>query len=813
MASSSTRPAPPDWSASKLRDLLREHADTPHAFTPPPEGTTVTGDLDLAGLTWAGPLRLPGLTFAGTVDLADAEIAGALDLRGCRFKKALVLRDARITGTLTLEGATLGTGTDPGAPPSLDGTASLHAAGLRVEGDVFMDGLQSTGGLNLCGLHAGGTVDLSGAMIGRQLNMESAEVCGNVFCRVMDGHRCAIAGDAHLLGARVTGQVDFSGAEIGGRLFMQAADVGGSVFCRVMDGKRCEIAGDADLNSARVTGVVEFSGATIGGQLNMQAAEVGGNVFCDVMAGKRCEITGDAWLSSARVTGQVDFSGAEIGGELHLSGARTGSLFCEAVVLGAAGLTVQPCTITKGIRAPNCTITDHARFTGLDAGPIVIGGKPTDIALDLTGSTVHGSLSLGDQTLARRLWHYFISNLNLNKDSSTPPLPDTIRKECADLVTRLDGGLNLHAATVDDTVTLEACAIAGGVSLTDAVVRADLVCDGGAGPTRCRSLNLESARIDGDALLRGLRLTPAPDREPAADAPTQGELNLNRATIGSRVRLTGEGQRAGLTGARMTARGATIDRLDLCGRCFGDDPPDGKPARIDLRRATIAMLCIHEPLPPADLRGVEIIGWQSGESPDQTRDGKALITFVAMSRPFHKGVYRAAEQHFRIIGDEIRAGKVHREMRRRDLKEGLPFLARPMHWVLLLLIGHGTRTWPLAALLLTLFVMSWVMVSPCSRVEPSEIANAATVQPTVDPCAPGEWGWDEGFWLAARYHLPLILTDAVDEWDPSTKPFHMPLVGWAVYSPQQWMSTMTVVNGVGIPLLVLSLTGYIRRTS
>jgi len=294
---------------------------------------------------------------------------------------------------------------------------------------------------------------------------------------------------------------------------------------------------------------------------------------------------------------------------------------------------------------------------------------------------------------------------------------------------------------------------------------------------------------------------------------------------------------------RVTARGGLFGRVILSGACFGTGEDRKKtpkrkqkgfahflrrgrdaratsagmrgvggakrkaPAQIDFTRATIDALEIVEPLPTLDLHGATLHQWVG--------DNAKLLALVEQHETFDKGVYRAVEALFVNGGDEINAKKTHVAMRKRDREDHMPKMQMVWSWLLYITIGYGTRSLPLGLVMLAMFVLSVSVMWNCANVEPSEIGLAATntwLKPNDTPCKTKQWVWTDAVWMAARYHLPLVHIDAVDEWDPSTTArLHIGAMSLGI-TPQGWMSSMSVVNAVAWPLLLVSLSGYLRRT-
>src|SRR5262249_14340971 len=100
--------------------------------------------------------------------------------------------------------------------------------------------------------------------------------------------RKAATGNALCLGVKVSGQVAFDGARIARDLNLQSVEIKGGLFCRPMVPRQpvakpeeacVHIGGDLVLAAASVAGGVHVDGAQVHGNLMMDAAKVDGGLF------------------------------------------------------------------------------------------------------------------------------------------------------------------------------------------------------------------------------------------------------------------------------------------------------------------------------------------------------------------------------------------------------------------------------------------------------------------------------------------------------------------------------------------------------
>ncbi len=154
----------------------------------------VGGDVFLCTGSWGGGEGLPATGFraAGEVKLVRAKIGGSLDCTGGRFVNP--------------------------------GMVALHAAGLRVEGNILLSaGFMAEGEVDLLGAALGGNLEAQGGEFRHHghvaLNAERLNAGGDVFlCEAWEaddtGHMRPFraVGEVKLVGARINGSVSFRGA-------------------------------------------------------------------------------------------------------------------------------------------------------------------------------------------------------------------------------------------------------------------------------------------------------------------------------------------------------------------------------------------------------------------------------------------------------------------------------------------------------------------------------------------------------------------------------------------------------------------------
>ena len=234
-------------------------------------GLTVHGQCTIeAGSTVQGGIILRGAELRGGVRFERAEIRNpddvALDLSHATLGASLELRDAAVEGTVSITHARVA------GPVELDGTAltrpsrrrCLHATGVRVEGDVGLQGLTATNGaVNFRGAVIAGVVDAEDAEIvnpgSRTLSLHQAQVQANV--RICGRFRSV--GVVVLTRATIGGRLRCDGATLAWQAAPEQADTGhrnplGSAFEAIS----ATVRGGIDLGWHVTAGGVDFTDAT-----------------------------------------------------------------------------------------------------------------------------------------------------------------------------------------------------------------------------------------------------------------------------------------------------------------------------------------------------------------------------------------------------------------------------------------------------------------------------------------------------------------------------------------------------------------------
>jgi len=308
--------------AQVLRQLLTGEGYLDQAFGPPLavrlRGASVSGRLNLGGLTLRCPLELHGCYLGGRVDLAKAEASG-ISLRGSHLAQRLSARQLRLTHGLNLTGGfqchgrvdlregNVGSLACEGATLSNSGGQALSANGLIVDRDLILRSAKVTGQVSLPGAHVSGQLDCSGATLsnfgGWALAADGLIVDQTLF----------------LSSAKVTGQVRLPGAHVSGQLACNKATLSNPtrpdlrLWSAALAADGLTVGQSLILSSAKVTGQVSLRGAHVSGPLDCEGATLS-NRSSRALELEDALITGPVLMRPARVDGTFNLTAARVGG-------------------------------------------------------------------------------------------------------------------------------------------------------------------------------------------------------------------------------------------------------------------------------------------------------------------------------------------------------------------------------------------------------------------------------------------------------------------------------------------------------------------
>jgi hypothetical protein len=385
--------------ASVIRDILRGRlAGDPDPHGLRFRGARISGRLDLENLITDVNLELKDCLLEEGVLARDAHLA-SVSLTGCQIEhpaeppleadgltcRVLDLKGAMIighadAGAVSLLGAHIGINLHcDGASLGNDSGPALAADGLQVGLSMFLrGGFTATGAGNL------GAVRLAGAHIGGNLECDGASLHNDsgpalVAYGLQVGQGMLLRGGFTATGTGGVGAVRLTGAHIGGSLDCTGASLHNDSGSALNADSLQAAQGMFLREGFAATGVGER------GAVRLTGARIGGSLLCE-RASLRND-SGPALNTYGLQVGQgvflrSGFIGAGERGAVRLIGVRIGgSLLCEGASLrNDSG----PALNTYGLQV--------GQSVYLSDGFTVTGGGDDDVAVDLTGARMGGTL-------------------------------------------------------------------------------------------------------------------------------------------------------------------------------------------------------------------------------------------------------------------------------------------------------------------------------------------------------------------------------------------------------------------------------------
>ncbi len=300
------------------------------------------------------------------IRLTRARIAGVLDLDHLHTSTPLALVDCVLAAPFTARQAKVG-------PLNFSGShlPTLHAAGLRVDGDLLLRGVTVRGGaIHLLRACISGALACEKAEIvndtGPALTADGLRVDGDVFLRGVTVRGSGKDGAVRLPGAR-SGQLACEKAEIvndtGPALEAEGLRVDGGLFLRGVTVRGSGENGAVRLLDAHISGTLEYGKAEI-------VNDTGPALYAD-----RLRVDGDVFLSGATVRGSGENGAVRLPGA-HISGA----LACgKAEIVNDTG----PALTADGLRVDRTLFLSGA----------TVCGSGEDGAVRLPGAHISGQLA------------------------------------------------------------------------------------------------------------------------------------------------------------------------------------------------------------------------------------------------------------------------------------------------------------------------------------------------------------------------------------------------------------------------------------
>ncbi len=821
------------------------------------------GRLDLRDASVQGPLNAPGLRFHregarkndGTLDkptrygtlkvdldASGLRVEGSCYLEGLSTENGVDLSRAEIEGDLRLGGARIGGTRRALEDPEDDFLLRLDAA--SVSGDLDLSWVR----------------DQSIAL----LKPDPADRARDDEIPGYSTPLSVVRGSIQAKGVRVGGDVSMSALRCEGNVWLGGARVEGNISAESnAPERRTIVLGSFWAESSHVGGYVGLHGMYVGQGLQMFDAEIGG------MLVSRTVSTPWGRVHPLTVRGQVDLSGTR-GSDVEFAGASMGEL---RIVTGAFGrLRIIPGL--EGRERPDGSSSGERNAEG--GGSVSDDGGPASRLVAVRPSTI-GKVGLWDLTVKKRLafrgrieGSLELGNIDCGGDVefwNDQMTEESLDAELAedeawaeghapsrfDERTRVNGDLRCTGVTIGGRLVLTNLAVEGRILFKNCTIEQDLNCDA-SGPhpgtpdgrtrTTCRHLDLELTRCGGDVDLAGLEIVEEGSLH-ARQLEVDGRILLARP-VGAGVDPAGTvpADRAARVQARITGdvdlSVARAGQLVLTGSSI--------QGRANLERGAFRRLDVVEAwlLQGHNLSDIAVDRW---EIPDPQ-----LVTFLDRSEPFARATYVAIERMLRNKAQDADADRVYRAMRARAIREvrkGRPSglgtasdpgrdasgirgpepwwtrAAAPMSYLLRTtgarlqgwLYGWGTLYWaPLLVFSLLTVPLSWWMLSTPDNVTPS-LELLATADVPTEGAVPADvgvdWGPSDGFWLTARYHVPVIPLAAREEFRPAPRPALLRLPGGAVFgmllSAEGYAFTVYLLSWILWPLFLVGLGRRIVR--
>lgn len=327
-------------------------------------GAVVTGTLDLSYVTVRCPLAVTQSRFEQPAQLrystlielnfSDSHMPG-LDLLGMRVHGDILLdgihvtggvcaMNARVTGLLGLVAARL----------TSEGPIALNLGGAYVDGGALFGGLSASGEVLAIGAHITGHFDLRRATLsnegGKALSLDGISIDGVAFLEGL-----VAAGEVRALGAHVTGDLNLQGA----RLTNESG--------KALNLDRIRVDGGAFLSGLVATGEVRALGAHITAEFNFMDAVLT-NQGGEALNLDGISVDGGAFLSRLVAIGEVRARNSHITGQLDLNGAKLtneGNTALDIDKIRVDGSAIaRGLMVTGALRAPGAHITGQFDLTG-----------------------------------------------------------------------------------------------------------------------------------------------------------------------------------------------------------------------------------------------------------------------------------------------------------------------------------------------------------------------------------------------------------------------------------------------------------------
>lgn len=829
--------------AAAFLDLLQAaNADKP-APGARVENLRVLGNVDFRPFPTNCPIHAYNVEFLGRVSLDGCRRDADTIFENCRFALSLRARNCTIDGDLILRNSMV-LGVTRNRDPLLP---AICLSGLRITGDIDAAQLVADGNVDASGIRVEGSVILRGIDIRTRrreepgLSLRHADVkagidlsphvqgnSGDISERV---DRSRIQGSIELGGLHCL-QLDLRGAVCFSNINLSYANIRGPVDLgcfgpsgQVRDGDdskrlmRTIVYGGIWFDYAKACELL-LIGADIRSDLYLVGAEITGRVVAYVTQDAyRCKIGGKAIFSAARIDGDADFDGARIDGGFEM---RTGSL-------GRLFMCLHPAIWVSGKRRivdyfaaeiPHLEMSGVSRLNAIGLAGIQVSGRRDGVA-SLLLNQIDCADSIGLAWGLRQKVEFAQIEKWLDQTSELRRhlvvRRQVSERNCRSMVET--GDVEFKRVSTGGYIDLTNLKLGhGSVMLNDTRIGTDLFArrswlrgkDFSASKApesfglslQCLHLDLDNARIGGDALLSGIDLD-------ASHAEAGNFSIVGRGLeVGGRLELYNGGVCKARIPGGIDLSGARIGELSLPGeaelRVKRAADPAAKVGPVVLERAHLDSFGIDHPVPALNLTGIQVANWKLGlhrgsdDASDRDNTG-TIISILEKMDPMDRSVWTGVEAELRNEAHGADADKVYRRMKDLEPASGWKRVGK---WLYRELFGYGTNVWPalglwLALTLLTFFTLGEArnvkladspllqLGTQCTRLAPEQDMAPARCQAwrnAVDAAqGPGieltaaqldaagvssSYGRGDALLLGLRYAIPFIGGFGDSEWVP-----------------------------------------------
>ncbi|HEY4132160.1 MAG TPA: hypothetical protein VGM50_16245 [Gemmatimonadaceae bacterium] len=747
--------------------------------------------VDLDGLQLEGNLEAARVRVYGMFNARHAKIDGRLSCNGIdqRARKVRAEPDGQAERTgLSLHGARVSQGVDISC-----------ASDKVVDVDIFRSRLESA--IDATALHTS-SFAMRGAIV-RSLDLSYAQIDG---LADLSPGVVSRARETTLLRTRVLADISMRCAKVG-ELRIQCLFVGedfDTISARIASGLwgqtgwhyRLWVKGEILLDGIH-TPYINLRGARVEKTLVVTTGHIG-SLELGVSVFDRQDTPERDWfptelgaLSVTRVSGlrRIDVGGARIGGALDSS-----IRFEHIDVNGDIMLRVDKERVERevvkhlGGRIPWAAAAKAGRTQTQVAGAVVFRKVRTRGFIDLTNTRVG---------VARKsVTDVDVPNANL---------------QAAQLASATRGHVLLNDVRIGTDLFARSSQLRGeefktGTSASEFNLE-----------LRCAKLELDNARISGDAILSGLNLR--------SESETGGRLTARNLRVGGHLEFVTENSKVfARLGSSVILTGLRAAEL----RLTKDSLPDVAEPVVRLDRAKLGRLAVHQPIPALNLSDTEIRTWhlrtrdselgEPGPRPPhelrkaiaaaRRRQGKNVIDILTAMKPFDRMVWMRYETELRNSAAKELADVVYRSMRlaearsrnentqqprvRQWLRQGRDLIGRRV-------FGYGTRVslplllWGLIGVIVFVTVsdprnvvasdgLLTQLATQCRSLDPAStrtlpakcVAYANAARATQDPglqltaeAVDSKLGIAESLRLTARYAVPVLGAIGDPDWVPA----------------------------------------------